>query len=215
MPARKPAPGAPKSVETDHLGLERLIFFSDAVFAIAITLLAIDIRLPETETPLTDARLVQTVLSLWPQYLSYCISFLVIGLFWIGHHRKFRFIQRYDTNLLMLNILMLMLVAFVPFPTSILSAYGTQAATILYAAFMLALGLVNLAIWWYAARHNRLIDPHFDPRWRRRETLRAASVPAVFAFSIALAFLNADVAKFSWILVAAILQLAGAPRGEV
>jgi TMEM175 potassium channel family protein len=208
MPAKKRLSTKPLlDLNLEHLGLERLTFFSDAVFAIAITLLAIEIRLPESEVPLTDAQLVDTLLSLWPQYLGYVISFLVIGLFWLGHHRKFRLIQQFDSNLLIINTFMLMLVAFSPFPTSVLSEYGSRTATIFYALFMLVLGLANMAIWSYASYRNRLIDPKFDAHQRRRETLRAASVPVVFALSIALAFINANLAKLSWALLAVVMQL--------
>jgi uncharacterized membrane protein len=204
----------PKKLNLEHLGLERLVFFSDAVFAIAITLLAIEIRLPESEGTLTDGQLVHTLLSLWPQYLGYVISFLVIGLFWLGHHRKFCLIQRYDNTLLIINIIMLMLVAFSPFPTSLLSEYGSRMATIFYALFMLLLGLANMAIWFYASYHNRLLDTKFDARQRKRETQRAASVPAVFALSIGLAFIDTTLAKFSWALVALALQIKVSPHSD-
>jgi hypothetical protein len=88
----------------------------------------------------------------------------------------------------------------------VISEYGTQAATIIYALYMLLLGLANLAIWTYASRGARLIDPDMNLQSRRRETLRAASVPAVFAFSILLAFIHANLAKLSWVLVAVALQ---------
>ena len=94
----------------DKTGLERLIFFSDAVFAIAITLLVIDIRLPDTDNILDNAQLTAQLLGMWQQYLGYIISFLVIGTFWTAHHRKFRYIKRYDYRLLFLNLLMLMVI---------------------------------------------------------------------------------------------------------
>lgn len=87
LPAEKQA-----TSEQDRLGLERLIFFSDAVFAIAITLLALEIRLPASQGTLTNDQLLQDLLALWPKYFSYVLSFLVIGGFWMGHHQKFRLI---------------------------------------------------------------------------------------------------------------------------
>lgn len=188
---------------SDALGLERLVFFSDAVFAIAITLLALEIRLPEAAGHAADPELVNILLSLWPKYLGYMVSFLVIGLFWIGHHRKFSFIQRYDSNLLILNILMLMLVAFVPFPTALLSESGGKVATIFYAAFMAVLGFLYLAVWLYASKDNRLTN--VTKKERRYETLRALSAPAIFALSILIALVDADLAKYSWALIAAFL----------
>lgn len=194
---------AQKHGSSDAMGLERLVFFSDAVFAIAITLLALEIRLPEEAAGASDAHLAEILLGLWPKYLGYTISFLVIGLFWIGHHRKFRFIQRYDGNLLILNILMLMLVALAPFPTALLSESGGQLATILYAAFMLVLGLLYVAVWLYASQDNRLTN--VKPAERNYETWRALSSPAIFALSIPIALYDANLAKYAWALIALLL----------
>jgi uncharacterized membrane protein len=188
---------------SDSLGLERIVFFSDAVFAIAITLLALEIRLPEEAGHATDPELVRILLSLWPKYLGYVVSFLVIGLFWIGHHRKFRFIERYDSNLIILNILMLMFVALVPFPTALLSESGGKAATIVYAGFMAVLGLLYVCLWLYASKDNRLTD--LKRSERSYETWRALSSPAIFALSIPIALFDADLAKYSWALIAAFL----------
>jgi uncharacterized membrane protein len=207
-PTHTPSGGKPASSEHDQLGLERLVFFSDAVFAIAITLLALEIRLPSLEEHLTEAQLLQALLTIWPKYLSYAISFLVIGTFWVGHHRKFRFILQYDTNLLLLNILLLMGIAFIPFPTAVISEYGNLTATIFYALVMVIVGLLNAAVWIYASHNNRLIETNFTLQRRRRETLRSLVVPAVFLLSIGLAFVNDDLAKYSWLLIAVVLRFA-------
>src|SRR5213080_2449475 len=100
--------------------LERLIFFSDAIFAIAITLLALDIRLPSLSPNVTDADLFNQLLALGQKYYSFSISFLAIGLYWLGHHRMFQYIVRYDAILLLFNFLLLMCIAFIPFPSSVI-----------------------------------------------------------------------------------------------
>ena len=194
--------GRQHSTHQDQFGLERLVFFSDAVFAIAITLLALEIRLPATEQVMSEAMLRRALADLWPKYLSYVVSFLVIGAFWLGHHRKFRLIERYDRRLLWLNLLMLMTVAFIPFPTSVISEYGNTTGTIFYAASMAVSGLMLVALWSYASHHNRLVNPHLDRRQRRLETWRTLMVPAIFLLSIGIALFNDDLAKFSWILIA-------------
>ncbi|MCZ2115638.1 MAG: DUF1211 domain-containing protein [Anaerolineae bacterium] len=199
-------PPAPTAPEEDSFGLERLIFFSDAVFAIAITLLALEIRLPVPAGELSDGQLARMLVGIWHKYLGFVISFLVIGAFWTGHHRKFRFIKRYDTDLILLNLLLLMGIAFIPFPTSILSENAGKTATIFYAMIIVATGLLNAAIWLYASRNNRLLAPDFGDRQRRHETLRALVVPAVFLLSIGLAFINADLAKYSWLLIAVAIR---------
>jgi uncharacterized membrane protein len=192
----------PEKTNQDHIGLERIIFFSDAVFAIAITLLALEIRIPVVENSLTDNELAQVLISIWPKYLAYGIGFMTIGVFWMSHHRKFRLIQRYDRNLMWLNLLFLMFIAFIPFSTSVISEYGNRTSTIFYAIVVSMASIASFCVWWYASYRNRLIDPHFDSRQRRHETQIALVVFSIFAVSIGLAFINADLAKLFWILIA-------------
>ena len=158
----------------DQIGMERLIFFSDAVFAIAITLLTLEIRLPATDGSLTNAELLQSILAIGPKYIAYIISFLVIGLFWIGHHRKFQLIRKYDGTLMFLNFLLLMTIAFIPFPTFLISTYGNRTATIFYACVMILASLLSVIIWWYASYMDRLTDPRMDYRQRMRENTRTS-----------------------------------------
>ena len=139
---------APDAVGGESLGFERLVFFSDAVFAIAITILVLDIRLPAGEEALTDAELLAQLLGIWHKYLAYIISFLVIGSFWISHHRKFRYNRHYDSNLRFLNLLLLMAIAFIPFPSSVISEHGYRTATIFYALTIIVAGSMSVALWW-------------------------------------------------------------------
>jgi uncharacterized membrane protein len=192
----------PSVQNQDQVGLERLIFFSDAVFAIAITLLTLEIRLPTTDGPMTNAELLQSILAIGPKFIAYIISFLVIGLIWIGHHRKFRLIQRYDGNLMLINMFLLMTIAFIPFPTSLISTYGNRTATIFYASVMIFASLLSVAMWWYASYKDRLIDPHLDHQQRRRETLGPLLTIGVFILSIGLSFIDANLARISWVLLA-------------
>jgi uncharacterized membrane protein len=193
-------------IKKDKLGLERIMFFSDAVFAIAITLLALEVSLPEIDGQLTNTQLLQNLLGIWPKYLGFVISFMVIGVTWMGHHKKFSFINRYDRNLMMLNLLLLMFVAFLPFPTMVISEYGNRTATIFYALSVIMIGLLMALIWWYAASHHRLISSQVSQRQWRHEMKRSLVVPLIFGLSIIIAFINDDLAKYSWLLVAIVLK---------
>lgn len=190
-----------RSDHPDQLGLERLIFFSDAVFAIAITLLALEIRLPDTDELLNNAELSAQLTGMWQEYLAYAISFLVIGTFWMAHHRKYRFIRRYDGRLMVLNLLFLMVVAFVPFPSSIISKYSERTATIFYALTMALAGLLLASLWWYASSHNRLVDPDLDAKQRQRQFMAPLITTAIFLLSIGVAFLDAGLGRLSWLLI--------------
>lgn len=186
----------------DEVGLERLVFFSDAVFAIAITLLALEIRLPVEAAELSDQQLFRSLVSIWPKYLSFIISFLVIGNFWIAHHRRYRSITRYNTRLLLLNLLVLMSIAFIPFPTAVLSENGNRTATIFYSLSIATTGLLSALLWWYVSQENHLLEDNFDTDLARRNLISILTVPAVFLLSIGLAYINPDLAKFSWMLTA-------------
>jgi uncharacterized membrane protein len=184
------------------LGVERIVFFSDAVIAIAITLLVIEIRVPEIPSGLIAAELPGRLLALSPSYLSYFISFFVIGLYWMLHHRIFNYIRRFDRGLIWLNLVFLFFIAFLPFPTAVLGAYpAEQAAVILYAISVAAIGLAKVGLWWYASRRYRLIDRALEPGAIRAEARRGLIAPVVFLLSIGLALFDPQLAMYSWIVV--------------
>lgn len=148
---------AHKSRETFQL--ERLAFFSDAVFAIAITLLVIEIHVPHLEE-VNDAALGQALLSLVPKYMGFFISFLVIGQFWIGHHQAFGYLNAADDKLIRRNMWFLLGIAFMPFMTALVSEYGgLRVGVIAYAGWLLLLGLLSRGVTGYAFRAEHLLIP--------------------------------------------------------
>ncbi|HYJ37839.1 MAG TPA: TMEM175 family protein, partial [Chitinophagaceae bacterium] len=105
--------------------LERLILFSDAVFAIAITLLVIEIKIPELEREhISDKALLQSLAHLIPKFIGFIVSFLLIGLYWSVHHRMFGFVTNYDGRLRFLNLLFLFFIVLMPFSTGFYSEYS-------------------------------------------------------------------------------------------
>jgi uncharacterized membrane protein len=106
--------------------IERIVFFSDAVFAIAITLLALEIRVPDV--PDDPAALREAFLALGPVFFSFFISFWFVGTYWVAHHRVFHHIGGYDRRLLFINLLFLMWIVLLPFSSSLLGEYGDQGA---------------------------------------------------------------------------------------
>jgi uncharacterized membrane protein len=139
---------------------DRIVNFSDGVFAIAITILILDINVPEG---LSSEEVSARVLALWPEYLGYVISFLVLAVYWQAHHRVFRHIRRYDSTLVWLNFLFLMAICFLPFPTSLLGKYGgEQASVVIYAADAALASLLLGAVSWYATREHRLVASDLD-----------------------------------------------------
>jgi len=165
----------------DKRGLDRILFFSDAVMAIAITLLVIDLRLPEKAHGLAAARLGPALLELWPNYLGYVLSFFIIGHYWLSHHRLFRPIRRYDDRLAWLNLLFLFFTALLPFSTRLIGLYpGHRTAVLVYSLNILPLGLSSYYLTQHAYAGDRLIDPSFDPAEIRLHLDFTRRVAAIF-----------------------------------
>jgi uncharacterized membrane protein len=138
----------------------RVEAFSDGVFAIAITLLIIEVHVPGRGH---GGSLGRELLDLWPSYLGYLTSFLTIGVMWINHHHVFSLIDRVDRTMLLLNTLLLLMIAFVPFPTAVLAQFvetdGARAGAVLYGATLTITAIVFFCWWRYASSERRLIGP--------------------------------------------------------
>lgn len=141
----------------DEPGTGRLETFSDGVFAIAATLLVLELAVPAH----TGARLGVELRHLWPSYLAYVTSFLTIGIIWINHHYCIATLGRVDRTLLFINILLLLTVAFLPFPTKLvadhLQAPGEHAAVYAYDATFVLMAIVFNSWWRYATGGRRLV----------------------------------------------------------
>lgn len=170
------------------------------MFAIAITLLALEIRLPDLPANVSDVQLGAELAKLTPKYISFLISFLAIGAYWVGHHHRFEYINRYDQRLIWINLLALACVAFLPFPTGLVGDHPNLVLAVqIYAGTMVAAGFAVYLTWWYAAQHHRLVDPDLPARVIRRRHVRALIAPLVFLVSMGLATLfGATVAEQSW-----------------
>jgi uncharacterized membrane protein len=183
--------------------LDRIVNFSDAVFAIVITLLVLDIRVPNIPEGLVSQELPGRILALGPKFLSYVISFLVIAIYWQVHHRVFRPIRRYDRTLLWLNFLFLMAISFLPFPTSLLGEYSEeQLSVVIYASNAAIASLLLVSISWYAAAEHRLVSPDLvDDEAERQQRVQGLAVPVVFLLSIGISFFSPRAAMYSWLLL--------------
>lgn len=175
--------------------VDRLIGFSDGVFAIAITLLVLNIEVP-TMGPNNVA---SAVFAEWPDILTYVISFLVIGNYWISHHRVFQQIERQDGRLLWFNLLFLLCVAFVPFPTSLLGETISTVTVSIYAATLVVTGVFSAGLWWYASEASELVSDTVAPTQARNRTVQILAPSVVFALSIPIAWFNPVWAMYFWV----------------
>jgi uncharacterized membrane protein len=136
---------------SEHLAFERLLFFSDAVFAIAITLLVIEIKVPELPHGSSDRELGFALLRLIPRIVGFVVSFFLIGQTWVEHHRIGRQLRHFDLGLLWKNLLLLFFVAFMPFSTGVLSEFfHSPVAVCLYATTFAGMGLAKASFWRHA-----------------------------------------------------------------
>src|SRR5215212_10129506 len=170
----------------------RLEAFSDGVIAIAITLLVLEIRVPEG-TESVDA-LWAALRDLWPAYLGYLISFATIGIMWANHHTIFRLITRTSHYLILTNLLFLLCLAFLPAPTALLTHTlahpDERVGIIVYSGAFLVTALAYNLLWSYAAAHTRDLMPDAPPQAVQSITSRFRLGPPAYALAFALAFIN-------------------------
>lgn len=183
-------------MRNDRLGLERIVFFTDAVFAAVIALLVLEMRLPAAGGTVA----VPPAWSLWHQHQTYVISCLVLGLYWLSYRRYSRMIRRYDQPFITLHLGLLLGVSLVPFATWLLDDYSQQRSVVTFYALCLALpGYVKTAIWHYAVRRGRLISPYLSCQRIQQLTWQGLAPPLAFTASMGLAAVSVELAKLSWL----------------
>lgn len=170
----------------------RLETFADGVMAIAITLLILEIATPEIEGV---GSLGEALAHQWPSYAAYVVSFLTIGIIWVNHHHLFSVIARVDNTFLILNVVFLMTIAFLPWPTALVAEFIRQegartTATVVYGLTMTAIALMFNAVWRYAASGNRLLSGEADPGAVRTVNRSYLLGPVTYAGATLLALVN-------------------------
>ncbi|MBU0670983.1 MAG: TMEM175 family protein [Patescibacteria group bacterium] len=172
----------------DRNSAERVKAFSDAVFAIAITLLILQIEVPST---LADNDIVKELRNLWPTMLAYLISFLVIGRFWLNHFHLTRYLKKIDKNFIYINLLFLLTVTFLPFPSDLYGTHGdNKIALAIYTITIAFVALMSYVLWWYVYRHQEMVYSDVDKKVLKYGGLQRLMVPVIFLFCTALIFIN-------------------------
>jgi uncharacterized membrane protein len=180
-------------------GLDRLMALTDGVFAIAITILVLDLRVPADIAP---RELSAHITDLIPEFTSYAISFAVIAIYWQAQREVFEDIERQDAVLTWMTFLFLMAIAFLPFPTLLIGEFFTQQISVVfYSADAAVASLLLVGISWYARYGHRLVAEDVDDERGRLRTAQGLAVPVVFLASIAISFWSPRVALYSWLLL--------------
>jgi uncharacterized membrane protein len=191
---------------SDRWSTSRMEAFSDGVFAIAITLLVLEIGVPESGFE----DLWKGIADQWPSYLAYATSFITIGGIWMAHHAIFRRLASADGMVMRLNILLLMLVSFLPFPTKLIAEAidkttgAERAAVIFYGLVLLAISAVTSALWRYVAAHRDLLEPEVSDEEVSTITKLATPNIGFYVAVVLLAFIAPQAAAFGYLLIAVI-----------
>jgi uncharacterized membrane protein len=192
----------------------RLETFADGVMAVAITLLILEVHVPQH----AEGRLGQALIHLWPAYAAYVTSFLTIGVIWVNHHRMFKLIERTTHTFLMLNVAFLMVVSFVPFVTAMVGDYirsesSVRVAALSYGIVMIALALMFNAVWLYAAKDHRLLVEGLRDEDIAAGTKSYRLGPVIYTVVTLLAFVNPYVSLALYAALAAYWLLPGSGPG--
>ena len=172
----------------------RIETLSDGIFAIAVTLLVVTISLPGVGE---YTNLAHQLLKRWPSFAAYVITFAVIGVMWLNHHSIFaHFEDVVDRTFFYLNMLLMMTIAFLPYPTGVFgealgNGEGTRTAAVFYSATMTVNAVAWSALWLYASVGRRLLVPAFPESERRLSTTLFVSGPGAYAVSVLVAVVNA------------------------
>jgi TMEM175 potassium channel family protein len=202
----------PSAGSTSDTG--RLETFADGVMAIAITLLVLEIRVPAHE----PGRLGHALLEEWPSYAAYVTSFLTIGVIWVNHHRMFKLIERVTHSFLMLNVLFLMVVSFIPFPTALVAGAikahdGVRASTFMYGGTMVLLAIMFNLVWGYASAGHRLLVQGLNPEAIRKGTNSYRKGPLLYVVLTLPAVFNPYISLAAFAVLAAYWLLPSAGPG--
>ncbi|OLP20217.1 DUF1211 domain-containing membrane protein [Leptolyngbya sp. 'hensonii'] len=176
-----------------ELTTDRIEAFSDGVFAIAITLLILEIRLPHSEA--SHESLAASLWALWPSYFAYIFSFVMIGIYWVNHHYIFKIYRKTDHGFNLLNVFFLMCISFLPFPTAVLGSHlldvDEQRTVVAFYVFGLFLPAFSWFLTWiYACFNYRLIDLRLSPKFVRYLTRKYGLSTVIYTFALILALIQ-------------------------
>ena len=184
----------------NQIKTEYVISFSDALFAFAITLMALTIELPNFPNNITESELTKRLgESLIPNIVHYMISFLVVGMYWIAYHRFFEYIKRIDATLIWLNLIFLFFISLVAYFTGLLATYDTYRIVVIsFASVLSAAGFTLFIITWYATHNRKLVDKELDAHLIRFFLLRGLASSLIFLISIGISFIDVQGANYFW-----------------
>ena len=189
-------------VFTPDIKIEHVISFSDAVFAFAITLMALTIDIPDLPPNLSQSELLQRLDDSYPQLEDYIISFAVIAIFWISYHQVFNHIRGSHISMVYLNLLFLLFITLLSLTTSFVTNYASyQIPYIIYCTVVIMTSSLLVLIWWYATKEYRLVDKGMHPLFIKGTFFALLAIPIIFSISIVISFIDLDIAQYFWLVI--------------
>jgi uncharacterized membrane protein len=178
----------------DRITRDRIVTFTDGVLAIVVTLLVLDIAVPQISHSEVETELPKRLLELLPDVWSYATSFIILGFFWIAHNGQFHYIKRANRTLSWITIFYLMLIAFIPFSTALIGEYRDQEVSIIvYGINIIIVLIFGYLQWEYATKEHHLVDIDLDPNLITITSRRIFVGMILYAFGIVISFLNTQV----------------------
>jgi uncharacterized membrane protein len=185
---------------TPDIKVEHVISFSDAVFAFAITLMALTIDIPDLPPNLSQSELLQRLDDFYPQFEDYIISFAVIAIFWISYHQVFNHIKGSHISMVYLNLLFLLFITLLSLTTTLVTNYASyQIPYIIYCIIVIMTSSLLVLIWWYATKEYRLVDKGTHPLFIKGTFFALLATPIIFSISIIISFIDLDIAQYFWL----------------
>jgi len=202
------SPGTSHSTYHFFKDLERLINLTDAIFAFAITLMVLELTVPEVTGNAVATELSTPLISEWPTFLIYIISFIIISEWWMAHHHIFQHIKKIDRTIIILNFLFLFFITLIPFHTSLIIRYPEAPVAVIFYAMTQALaGLILCLLWWYATKDRRFSESDLSQGIVDYRLTRLVLGSGVFFVSIGIAIINTYLAELSWVVIGILLWL--------
>ena len=191
------------------LSKNRIESLTDGIFAVVMTLLVLDISIPQIASShynvgsvAAETELVKRLFDLWPKILGFGISFIILAIYWMAHHRQFHYIKHLDRTLVWINIVFLMAACLLPFSTSLLAEYREQEISILvYGGNSIIIGSLLYIQWWYVTRNHKLVDENLDPITKGTSSRRLLFGIIVYMIAIGISFVYIHLSVFLFALI--------------
>jgi uncharacterized membrane protein len=185
-----------------ELGKSRLEALSDGIFAVAMTLMVTELRVPDLPHDAANVVVVPALIKLLPKFANYAVSFVSAGVFWVGHHNMYHAIRRTDRTLLWLNIFFFLFVSLLPFSTSVLNAFPmTQVAPLLFGTNLILIGWMMYIQWVYASWQRGMLAEHVNKEYRDAVRSRFLAYPVIATITMLICFWSIEISLSIYVLL--------------